>query len=110
MSVDCSKFREEYSDNGKVQEIYYGDTLVRRGEYKACTGHYETFNQELYEEYVRYQREKDIEKLLEEEKYSKISEELILMGLPSGKPFNNLGNHPLWNKYVDWYTEFHKNC
>ena len=109
MLSENEKFKKVVSGK-KGCEIWYGDKLVARMGVRAGTGFGEIKDKELYSEYKKWNHEKTIEKLLEEEKYPAISEELILMGLPSGKPFNNLGNHPLWNNYVKWYQEFQSTC
>ena len=91
-------------------EILFGDVLVAKGYRHSCSGHIKIIDKNLYDEYEKWLHEKSIENLLQEERYPEISQELIMMGLPSGKPFNNLEKHPLWKNYVDWYTDFHKTC
>ena len=89
-------------------EIWKNDILVSKTKLVAGVLIEDIVDKNLYGEYIDWIHEMRIIKFLEEERYSNISEELILMGLPSGKPFGQLEDHPLWKNYAEWYKEFQK--
>ena len=65
-------------------------------------------DKDLYKDYRQWLHEIRIIKFLREQKYPDISEELIRMGLPAGKPFGELAKNPLWQNYVSWYENFQR--
>ena len=97
-------FREK-----RAWQLLYNDTIVAEGQYLGCgAGKNIIYDNNLYNKYLECEEVRRFEILLSEEKYSEISEKLILKGLQAGTSFGGLDKNPLWKNYINWYKNLRK--